>query len=218
MNLKRFIKGAVFGLAALFVVMTLLSGCAAKQKSLYERITATLKEMENYEAEAYVRYISNNKTNTYLTNQKALASGEYRIEVTAPEAVAGNTTIFDGKIISQYNKNVNGKISVGTTESMERLEILLTSFVKNYFESNEVSVVISAASIQGNDETVLEAKIPGDNKYLASEKLWINNETLKPVELKIYDEDGNERVTVVYNTFEYNTKLDKSAFTVTTNE
>ncbi len=206
-------KIAVLAATAIITAVT-LSSCVlrSKEKTLYEKIVNTLTKTESFQTEAYVAYISNNKRNNYYTLQQARASGEYRIEVTAPEEAAGNITVFDGKIISQYNKKINGKISVGTTESMERSEILLTSFIKNYLASDDVSVSVS--SIDAEKETVLEAKIPGNNRYFATEKLWMNNDTLTPNTLIIYDVDGKERIIVNYQKFEYNVKLEDSVFTV----
>lgn len=211
---KGFVRRGLMLAAALMAMCVLFSSCSAltKEKTLYEKIVNQLQDMKTFEASAYVRYISNNKSNTYITHQQARSTGEYKIEVTAPENVAGNVTIFDGKVISQFNKNIEGKISVGTTESMERSEILLISFIKNYFSAQDAAVSVS--KVANADETMLEAKIPGDHRYMAMERLWVNNETLKPVELIIYDEDGVERIIVNYESFEYNVKLEDSVFVI----
>ena len=211
----------ITGVAAVILVVVLgaavQSSCKAggREPTLYEKIVDTLKNMKSFETEAYVMYKSNNKTTTYKTFQQAKSTGEYRIEVTAPDSAAGNITVFDGKVISQYNKKTEGRISVGTTESMERSEILLTSFIKNYLADKEVAV--AAGKLAETDETVLEAKIPGDNYYMATEKLWINNETMLPVELIIYDQDNVARIIVNYKDFKYNVKLDSDIFTVEKN-
>jgi outer membrane lipoprotein-sorting protein len=201
--------------AALAVILT-LSGCAGQtvtqdETSLYDKIQNTLKTLETYEATAAVRYISNNNIHQYTVKQQAKNSGEYRVEVLSPENAAGNITTFDGSVICQYNSKVAGKIAVGTTESSERSEIFLTSFINNYFVAAETAQTV--ANMEDNDEmTVLEAVIPGENKYLATEKLFIRNDTLKPKELVIYDEDGNERIVVVFTEIEYNVKLDDAQF------
>ena len=213
MNRKGLIKTIALGALALAAAALLLNSCVARrEKTPLEKIVDKLQKMDSFQAEATVKYISNNKTNTYLTSQTAKSSGEYRIEVLEPVIVAGNITVFDGKIISQYNKNTGGKISMGTSESMERFEILLTSFAANYFSSAEVSVL--TANVQGGGQTVLEAVIPGGHKYLAAEKLWVDNTTLQPLELIIYGDDGAERIIVSYKSFEYDVKLDKGIFSV----
>ncbi len=211
-------KFNIIAALTLLIVMgiTTLGGCGGsvneKTGTVYEKIQNRLINMESFQAEASVKYISNKNSHTYETLQQCRTSGEYRIEVTGPENVAGNITLSDGKIICQFNTKVTGKISVGTTESQERSEILLTSFVKNYVKSKEVSV--SVASIDGGECTVLEANIPGDHPYLTTEKLWVDNKTLKPVQLIIYDPSSNERVVVSYTKFDYDVKLDDALFVI----
>ena len=200
-------------LACMCVIM--LGGCSVpgitKEKGLFDQIQDSLKDLKTYEAKAIVRYISNNGSNAYTTLQQCKNTGEYRVEVLEPEAVAGNVTIFDGKIICQYNKNINGKIAVGTTESAERSEIFLTTFIYNYFNQKEVAITVS--SMKNDDSlTVLEATVPGQHPYLVTEKLFIDNETLKPMELVIYDDSGNERIVVTYKGIEYNVELDEKLF------
>jgi len=190
------------------------SACATIQErvdaSAYERIHRQLMSMESFTAQATVTYISNQNSHTYETIQHARISGEYRIEVTAPENVAGNTTVFDGTTISQFNPRVDGRISQTTTEAPERLEILLTSFVRNFVTSQEVSV--TAAALDEGLTTVLEATIPGDHPYMATQSLWVSNDTYLPVQLKVFDQNGTERIIVIFNSFEYNVNIGNEMF------
>lgn len=198
------------------LLIGMISGCkknATDDKvdaSAYEKIQKQLTNMTSYESKATVKYISNKNTNEYETLQQCKTSGEYRIEVTGPEKVAGNITMYDGSTIYQQNKKISGKIAVSTKETQERSEILFTSFLKNYTQSNEIAVM--AATIDEGKCTVLEATIPGEHPFLAKEKLWIDNKTLNPVQLSIYDQDGSERISVTYNTFAYNVDLEGELF------
>jgi outer membrane lipoprotein-sorting protein len=179
-------------------------------QNAYEKIQSILVNIETYMCEATVEYKSNKGSNVYNTVQKCKITGEYRVEVVGPEKVAGNVTLSDGKTIYQFNKKLSGRIAVATKESQERSEIFFTSFIKNYLKSNETAV--SAAKIADEPCTVLEAQIPGSHPYLASEKIWIDNKTLKPVKLIIYDPQGSERIIVTYKSFEYNVPLENSEF------
>ena len=203
--------------AVLAVTVATLGGCGSPlvQKSLYDRISETLTGLTSYEALATVRYYSNNSTNAYDTKQECLSTGEYRVEVLQPSEGAGNVTVFDGKTITQYNPLTGGKIAIGTTETPERSEIFLTSFIKNHLAGQEVTIAVSESSDDAR-YTTLDANIPGDNPYLSTERLVIDNETLKPTQLIIMDEKGKERITVTYSTINYNVPLDKSVFTIKT--
>ena len=173
----------------------------------YERIHRQLMTMESFAAEATVQFNANNNSHVYHTIQRARITGEYRIEVIGPSAVAGNTTVFDGATITQFN--TQGRIS-STQDSPERLEILLTSFVRNFITSQEVSVM--AASVDESLVTILEAEIPGGHPYLHRARLWVDNETLLPIQLVIYGADEQERIVVSYQNFEYNIEIDDALF------
>jgi outer membrane lipoprotein-sorting protein len=176
----------------------------------YERAHKMLADLKTFKAEANVRYISNKNETEYETIQHGKITGEYRVEVTGPDKVSGTVTIFDGKRIAQFNPKLGGKIVVSENEAAERSEIFLTSFVKNYFMSNEVSV--SVANLNDAKCTILEAIVPGGHHFVAAEKLWVDNKTRKPLRLVIYDEDGVERIVVAYKTFSYNIDIDDSIF------
>ena len=189
-------------------------GNAEQQQPLTERekIQKQLNEMENYQCSATMERFSNKGNDTYETNQYFKATGEYRLELTAPETVAGNYTVFDGKTICQYNPRINGKIKKDVPENQQRNELFLGQFLKNYMQSEEVSV--EAAALDESHCTVLEAVIPEGNANMATEKLWVDNETLKHVQFIIYDKEGNETYRLTYHTFEYDAVLDESLFTI----
>lgn len=114
----------------------------------------------------------------YETKQYYKSTGEYRLELTAPETVAGNYTVFDGDRICQYNPRVNDRIIRDVPESQHRSELFLGQFIRNYMQSERVSV--ETASFDSSKCVVLEAVIPGNDDGLATEKLWIDRESLLP--------------------------------------
>ncbi|MCL2373226.1 MAG: hypothetical protein FWC78_07465 [Defluviitaleaceae bacterium] len=207
--------------ALLTLALLALAACAgdglrgpssAEEISAFEQIQLKLMEMQNFRAIATVEYRSNKGSNTYEITQHARASGEYRVEVTGPDHVAGSVTAFDGQQIIQFNSRVSGRVHVMTQEAPERSEIFLTSFVHNYLQSSEVSVTVS--DMDEGVRTVLEAVVPGNHPYLATQRLWVDNETLLPVKLVILDPDGAERVIVTYHVFEYNVDIEDEMFTL----
>ena len=200
-----------------FVVSVLLFvGCGnSEEVSTMEKIQNQLKNMESYECTGTLTRISNKGQNVYDIKQYYKSTGEYRLELLSPDDVAGNYTVFDGTSIFQHNPRVQGKYIKNVPQSQMRNELFLGSFAKNYFQSEDVS--IETASMETGTTTVIEAVIPGENKYTATEKLWINDETIKPVKLVIYDVEGNERYIVEYKDFEYNCDIDDSLFKIPEN-
>jgi len=184
----------------------------AEERSAFEQIKLTLMEMQSFRAIGTVEFHSNKGVNTYEVVQHARISGEYRVEVTGPEGVAGSVTAFNGQQIIQFNSRVSGSVSLAVQESPERSEIFLTSFVKNYLQCDEISV--SVADMEQGLTTVFEATVPGNHHYLAFSRLWVDNTTLLPVKLVVFDQDGAERIVVTYHFFEFNVELDDALFTL----
>ena len=208
-------------LTTLLALLILFTACTAdglrrpadsQEISAFEQVQRMLIELQDFRAIATVEYHSNKGTNTYETVQQARITGEYRVEVTGPPHVAGSTTASDGRQIVQFNSRVEGRVSVMQQESPERSEIFLTSFIRNYLQSAEVSVSVS--DMDEGIRTVLEATVPGSHPYLATQRLWVDNDTLLPVKLIIFDPDGAERVVVTYHVFEYNVDLDDALFSL----
>lgn len=212
-------KGRIIALiAAMLAIILSHTACIGKgerkaqEQNAYEKIQQTLVDLKSYRCRATVEYKANKGSNSYETLQHSRITGEYRVEVTGPDKVSGSVTCSNGTNIYQYSTKANGRVSLLGKETQERSEIFLTSFIKNYLKSQAVSITV--ANMGEGQCTVLEATIPGEHPYLATEKLWMDNETLKPVKLVIYDPDGAERVIVTYSSFEYNVDLDDSLFTI----
>jgi outer membrane lipoprotein-sorting protein len=211
----------VLAACALLLVLVFVSSCGEgdfrrmgneRELSAYERINRMMVELHSYRAIATVEYRANKGSNSYETVQHARITGEYRIEVTGPGHVAGAVTVSDGRNIVQYNARVEGRVSVPVDETPERSEIFLTSFIRNYLKCNDTSVMV--ADMEEGVRTVLEATIPGNHPYLATARLWVDNETLKPVKLIILDPEGTERIIVTYHAFEMNVVLDDVLFSL----
>ena len=90
---------AMIAAAAAFSV----SSCAEADLTVMERIQNRLSETESCWCAATLTRISNKGENTYETEQYNKTTGEYRMEITAPENMAGNYTVFDGEKIFQHN-------------------------------------------------------------------------------------------------------------------
>ena len=177
-----------------------------------QKIQDRLNNLESYVCDATLKRISNKGENIYEIRQYYKISGQYKLEMLAPEAIKGNYTVFDGEKIFQYNPRIDGKVIMDVPQSKQRDELFLGSFIKNYFNSENVSIAVD--NMDEGMTTVLEAVIPEGGDYLVTEKLWINNETLDPVQLIIYDKNNNERLVVNYNSFSYNEEINDDIFKV----
>ncbi len=196
---------------SILTAVCVVSSCGKSDMTVMEKVQKQLADTESYKANATVTRISNKGENTYETLQHNKTSGEYRMDITAPENMAGNYTVYDGNTISQYNAKTKETVNIDLPEGSNGDELFFCSFIRNYMQSEDVAVD-TAVSLDESSCTVLEAVIPGGNKYTATEKVWIDNETLEPLKFVIYDDNGKERYIITYNEFEYNPEIDDSVF------
>ena len=197
--------------AAALCFCAVLASCGKTEMTAMEKVQKQISEMESYKCAATLTRISNKGEMTYETVQYNKSSGEYRLEITSPESMKGNFAVYDGTTISQYNAKTDETVTLDMPKGQNGDELFLCSFVRNYLQSEDVAVD-TAVNLDESQCTMLEAVVPGGNKYIATEQLWVDNETLMPLKFVIYDEQGNERYVITYNEFEYNPKIEDSVF------
>ena len=196
-----------------FSLLFTIAACSREEPlSELESIQKHLAEMEGYTCTATLTRTNERGEQTYETKQYCKSTGEYRLELTAPENVAGNYTVFDGERICQYNPRLDSSIIRDIPESQHRNELFLSQFIQNYMQSEGVSV--ETAALDESRCIVLEAIIPGNDAALASEKLWVDRESLLPVRFVIYDAEGEERYSMDYSSFEFDPQFDDPLFTI----
>lgn len=196
-----------------FSLLFTIAACSREEPlSELEVIQKQLAEMEGYTCTATLTRTNDRGEQTYETKQYCKSTGEYRLELTAPENVAGNYTVFDGERICQYNPRLDSSIIRDIPESQHRNELFLSQFIQNYMQSEGVSV--ETAALDESRCIVLEAIIPGNDAALASEKLWVDRESLLPVRFVIYDAEGEERYSMDYSSFEFDPQFDDTLFTI----
>ena len=196
-----------------FSLLFTIAACSREEPlSELESIQKQLAEMEGYTCTATLTRTNERGEQTYETKQYCKSTGDYRLELTAPENVAGNYTVFDGERICQYNPRLDSSIIRDIPESQHRNELFLSQFIQNYMQSEGVSV--ETAALDESRCIVLEAIIPGNDAALASEKLWVDRESLLPVRFVIYDAEGEERYSMDYSSFEFDPQFDDALFTI----
>ena len=196
-----------------FSLLFTIAACSRKEPMTeLESIQKQLAEMDGYTCTATLTRTNDRGEQTYETKQYYKSSGEYRLELTAPENVAGNYTVFDGERICQYNPRLNSSIIKDAPESQHRNELFLGQFIANYMQSEGVSV--ETAALDESRCIVLEAVIPGNDGDLSTEKLWVDRESLLPVRFVIYNTDGEERYRMDYASFTFNPQFDDSLFAI----
>lgn len=217
-KLERRINMKQFYTIALSLILSFgFSGCKKQEETLppIEAIQKQLLEMEGYSCTATLTRISNKGENVYETIQNVKTTGEYKLELISPEAVAGNYTLYDGEKICQYNPKLDEAIVKDVPIDQARNELFLNQFIKNYLQSTELqSETIESNEIDESLSIILEASITGTDPAIQFEKLWIDHETLLPIRLVLYDNNHEERYIIDYNEFIYNPEFSENLFQI----
>ena len=202
-----------FSILLSFTLLFSTAACSREEPMTeLESIQKQLAEMEGYTCTATLTRNNSKGEQTYETKQYYKSTGEYRLELTAPETVAGNYTIFDGERICQYNPKLDSSIIKDVPDSQHRNELFLGQFISNYMQSEGVGV--EAAALDESKCIVLEAIIPGSDTAVSTEKLWVDRETHLPMRFVIYDANGDESYRMDYTSFTYNPQFDEALFTI----
>ncbi len=182
----------------LWIISIVLAGCL-NNKGL-SHTESFFDNFKSYEATVKVRLLENSKPNVLKMKQKASLKGNYEYILEEPTHLKGLHVVYDGKTITQYH--LLAPQGVMCEPSKARQEMLLTSFVERYHTSNEI--IKGATKLEDKSVITIEMPIEGNYKYMAREKLYLDEEKLLPIQMNIYDEAGNITLQVDYESFKYN--------------
>ncbi|MEF9958576.1 MAG: hypothetical protein RR448_02580 [Niameybacter sp.] len=168
-------------------------GCQNPQLGMHnvKNVENMLENLKNYEANLSITFTKNKDKSNIKMKQVWREDGTYETTVLEPERLKGYCTTYDGNTISQYNPTNQETIQTKVSPVLNQL--LFGTFVTQYNE-NKVGAVDSAITLT----------IPGRFKYMASEKVWFDEQTKYPVKIEIYDTEGNLTIELVFESFKYN--------------
>lgn len=195
-----------------------IAGCAKQEKepeveevNKTEEVVKLVNDFTGFNAKTKVTYFNGEEQNTFEMLQEGTVDGKYKIEITAPEGLVGNTTYNDGESIYNANSTRSSQILVSANDYPERVEILASSFIKNYRDKTKEFSKIGETT--DGQYIVLEGVIDGSTTYMATEQLIIDINTYKPIKLDIYTSTGDKFVEIEYLEFNYNPQFEEGYFT-----
>lgn len=181
------------------VLMIVFCGCS-NQKAKSVKCEDFFKDLKNYEATATVTFLKDHQENTIQMKQLAKMEGSYEMTYLSPKHLEGTMLKFDGeKIIETYP---DMKEQVEEKAGVAENEILVTSFTKRMLSNGHAEK--QKVTLNGKKAITYELPIEGNYKYLAKEKIWVDEEKMIPIQLEIYDNEGNVSLHIQYEDFKYN--------------
>lgn len=197
-------------LALMLMISVTACGGGSVSHDNYEKIYETYNDIKSFSAEAEITVKSNLTENTYTVKQYYLAPDNYKMEIVAPENLAGTGyTYTDGKINMQ--SNYGEVFSLEDYVPEDKNYVFINDFFEGYYKSEDTFVETGQTSLT-EDCTVLKNVLSESNPYRYSQCIWISNDDFKPQRLVTYDMDNNEVLTVTYKSFSLNEDIEKDIF------
>ena len=164
--------------------------------------------MESYTTEMNMDIKNDKQKINYKARQAYLRGGGYKLELNNDRVFIYKTD--DNIYISDKN---NGTKYV---QSKNFDEVLKLSFIGEYigllYTNEEIKYVIK--NINGIEYTVIDLFIPGGNKNINNALMYVNNKSMLPEKMFIYDIKGKEKIEITYTNFRTNVKIEPSEFLI----
>ncbi len=199
-------RGKIVGtILVVMMIPFLVIGCKKNEKVEVKKdeIKELLCAVKSYACDVEVIFCIDNQKNEMHMKQTCDLEGNHTLTIEWPEYLKGYKTIFNKNGVKEYNP-INGK-TVPLKITAAKNQILFGTFVHNYLNSESTSAYIE--KIQGIPTTVIETTIPGNYKYMATQKVWFDEKKRAPVKMHIFDKEGNVTIEVNFLNFNYNTEM-----------
>jgi len=201
-------KCALLFLSFLLILSSMVLTSCDKPPKDNNDITTYLKNMESYTTEMNMDVKNDKQTINYKAKQSYLRGGGYKLELNKSRVFIYKN---DNKIyVSDKN---NGTKYV---QSKDFDEVFKLSFIGEYigllYTNEEIKYVTK--TINNIEYTVIELLIPGSNKNINKALLYVNNKSMLPDRMVIYDINNKVKIEITYTKFRPNVKVEPSVFKV----
>lgn len=194
MQTKRLILMGIW-----LVIVWTFYGCNT-QKNTSSTANDFFKNLKQYEASVTVTFLKDKQPNEIKMKQVAKIDGTYEMTILEPEHMQDVKMVCDGEKVIEYYPSMNQGIEQKMSTAQN--EILLTNFATRYLTNENIKE--QEVQLNGKKMITYEIPIEGNFRYLSKEKIWLEEKSLKPVQMVLYDEEGNITIEVIYNEFKYN--------------
>lgn len=154
--------------------------------------------ISSYKAKVTVEVNSNKNSNKYILSQEYIEPNKSVQEVIEPTNIAGVKITREENSMKIENSNLSLSTIFDNYNYIADNCLDLSSFIKTYKESNK-----SICEDEEN-EIIMKTESSSDNKYTKNLTLYIDKKTVKPIRLKIEDNNQNCTVNILYNEVEIN--------------
>lgn len=177
----------------------------------YSKAHKMLSGIDTYTTTAEIIVRGNKMVESYIVKQYFKYPDKYRLVVLGPEDKKGKTTVYDGSKLWIYHPQINQVFTMENVKELDETGMFPGYFARNLFTGESASYSMKKEG--SHDYISIKISIPGGNSYRRYQILYIDSKSVKPVKMELLDSAGNITVTVYYEDFLYNVKIDDKIFT-----
>lgn len=179
---------------------------------IYTRIFYKYNDLKSYRCLVKVTATSNKTTRAYTMEQYYRAPDCYRVEVLSPEEIKGLVTVYANNSMTTVQPGIESKFTLLNYNPVYESYIFLPDFFEAYYKSEQTTVI--TMNEEDSKYTILKADIPGSNIYRFSQSLWIDNQSLLPIKMEIYDIANKPTISVEFDQVELDVELEDELFQI----
>jgi len=195
------VKNKCYSLLIIIVsIITLYSvGCGRKEytkEEVYQDFQNQISKIESYTCNAKVEAIGNKENTTYIFKHTYKKPDYYKLEVKSPKNLLGKTIEYRGDKVLVKNPSINDTIEFPNINNDSHY-LFIGDFIKNYMQNESIILEVTKSELK------IQTEIPGDNKYLKKQILYVDNKTKNPNKMEILDNEDKPIFIVTYEDFKY---------------
>ena len=206
-------------LALTLMIMLFLDGCARggglsdKDVGVYEKIHHYYSKMDSYSALVTLTVKGNKTENSYRLEQYAKGTDKTLSRIVSPEFLKGVETVRNGEIAQvRYSGEKQRRLEVAASKDIDCSYV--SSFLRYFYQSEETAVSVSASEEAGGGTTLLETELPRVSARRSKATMLVDNRTLAPKNITVYDMGGNIVFIAEFDKFRYNDTIKDEIFEI----
>ena len=179
---------------------------------IHEKIHHFYTKMDSYSAQVRLKVKGNKTENEYVLEQYAKGTDKTLARVISPEILKGTETITNGERSAMRLPNT--KVSQEETETSKDLDCsFVNHFLRFYYQSEETVLQVSGVG-NADGTTLLETELPPINARRSKASMLVDNQTLAPKNITVYDMGGNIVFIAEFEKFVYNDSIKDEIFEI----
>lgn len=195
------------------LMLVLLSSCVSPSSPeiLAKKAVQKFKRLSSYHTVLHVRAAIMNLEHTYTVEQWYKAPDLYRAEVKSPENLAGYTVIIREDLVLISHPQIGQTFRLSGPEAVAQRE-------DNFLNCNILTLLPETALPRAEETAegllcLTFSPLHGKGLFTA-EKLFINQRTLLPERLDLFDQSHQPVVTIIFVKWETNRPIPEEWFAI----